>query len=268
MKVDYSKKLKGFTEKLKKVPQIIAVFYTGSTARRSWDKYSDIDIEIIVSDKDYESIVKQLPKFLSMWGKIKLYNNYKASDQVYAFIGKDYAKVEINPIKESNFKPKWVLKDIRVGFDKEDIMTPVLKKSQKEKRPMLDHNEMVHFFLDTRSNFLYVARHYARGQKLSSASELNNIGGQLFDYLGKIKGMEGHENLRSAEKHLTKKEWNFLKASKCNSLNKREVKRAIKANWKYMKYLESLYEKKNGSKLNLKCNDNDILRRIDRTLEG
>ena len=266
MKVDYSKQLEEFTEKLKRVPEIIAVFYTGSTANKSWDKYSDIDIEIIVPDKDYDKVIKQLPKLLSMWGKIKLCNNYKGSDQMYAFIGKDYTKVEINPIKESSLKPKWMLNDVRVGFDKENIMTPVLKSSQEEKRPALDHNEMVHFFLDARSNFLYVARHYARGQKLSGVSELNNIGGALFYYLGKIKGMVGHENLRSAETHLTKKEWNFLKVSKCASLKKEELRRSITANWKYMKYLESLYEKKNGRKLNLECNDNEILRVINRTL--
>lgn len=253
---------------MKRVPKIIAVFYTGSTAKRSWDEYSDIDIEIIVSDKDYDSVVKQLPKLLSMWGKIKLCNHYNGSDETYAFIGKDYTKVEINPIKESDFKPLWKLKDIRIGFDKDKVVSDVFKRSQRERRPCLDHKEIVHFFLDTRSNFLYAARHYARGQKLSGVSELNNIGGQLFYYLGKIKGMEGHENLRSAEKHLTKKEWNFLKVSKCNSLNKREVKRAIRANWKYMKYLENLYAKKNEKKLNLECNDNEIVMVINKTFEG
>ena len=267
MKVDYSKQLEEFTEKLKKIPEILAVFYTGSTAKKSWDEYSDIDIDIVVKDKDYKKIVKRLPKLLNMWGKVNLCNHYKGINETYAFIGKDYTKVEIDPIKKSDLKPRWELQDVRIAFDKDGTATRVLKQSHKEKRPNLNHEEFVHLFLDTRSNFLYVVRHYARGQKLSGASELGSIGGELFYYLGKIKGMEGYENIRTAEKHLTKKEWNFLKISSCKSLKKAEVKRALKANWEYMKYLERLYEKASGRKLNLKCNDREILKVLEKTLK-
>lgn len=267
MKVDYSKQLNEFTEKLRKIPEILAVLYTGSTAKQSWDEYSDVDIDIVVKDKDYNKIVKQLPKMLSMWGKVRLCNHYKGCDETYVFIGKDYTKVEIDPIKKSDLKPNWTFKDIRIGFDKDGTITKIHKQSLKEKRPKLDHNEFVHLFLDTRSNFLYIVRHYARGQKLSGASEIGGIGGELFYYLGKLKGMEGYENIRTAEKHLTKNEWDFLKISSCKSLKKTEVKRAIKANWKYMKYLERLYEKTTKRKLNLKCNDKEILQIINKTLD-
>jgi predicted nucleotidyltransferase len=266
MRKDYSKELEEFTEKLRKMPEILAVFYTGSTAKKSWDKYSDIDIDIVVKDKDYKNIVKRLPQILSLWGKIKLCNHYTGIDETYAFIGKDYTKVEIDPIKKSNLKPMWQLKDIRIAFDKDGSITKVFKQSHKETRPKLDHNEFVQLFLDIRSNLLYVVRHYARGQKLSGSSELGRISGDLFFYLGKIKGMEGYENIRTAEKHLTKKEWNFLKISSCKSLKKQELKKAINANWKYMKYLEKKYEQTTKRKLNLRCNDNEILMIIGKTL--
>ena len=266
MKADYSKKLDEFTEKLKQIPEILSVFYTGSTAKKSWDKYSDVDINIVVEDKNYKKIVKQLPKLLSMWGKVNLCNHYKGHDETYSFVGKDYTKVEIDPIRKSELKPRWELKDIRIAFDKGGTLTRILKKSHKEKRPKLNHKEFVHLFIDTRSNFLYVVRHYARGQKLSGTDELRRISRELFYYLGKIKGMEGYENIRTAEKHLTEKEWNFLRATDCKSLKKSEVKRALRSNWEYMKYLEELYEKTTTTKLNLKCNDKEILKILERTL--
>jgi len=269
MKTDYSKQLAEFTEKLKKISEILAVYYTGSTAGKTWDEYSDIDIDVVVRDKDYYKIVKLLPKILETWSneKVNLCNHYEGCDEVYSFIGKNYTKVEIDPIKLSELKPCWKLKNIRIAFDKEGALTKVYKKSQKEKREKLNPAEIIWFFLDTRSNFIYVARHYARGQKLSGVSELGSIGGRLFHYLGKLKGMEGYETLRTAEKHLTKKEWNFLKISACKSLEKKEVKRAIHACWDFMKYLENEYEKKTKSKLNLKCNDKDILKIINKTLD-
>ncbi len=243
-RVDYSKKLKEFTEKLKKIPEIIGVYYTGSTAKKTWDEYSDIDVDIVVKDKDYKKIVKKLPKLLAMWGPIKFYNNYPGDDEVYAYIGKDYLKVEIDPIKKS--------------YEKQAKKKPKIK---------LDKKEFVNFFLNIRDAFLYAARHYARGQKLSGASEIGNIGGQLFQKLAAIKGFPGYEFIRQAEKVLLKKEWNFLKISSCKSLKKREFKRAIKANWQYMKYLERLFEKNSGKKLNLKCNDKEILNLIDKILK-
>lgn len=259
MKKDYSKKLERFTKKLEEKKDIIAAFYTGSTASQSWDEYSDIDIAIVVEDKDYAKIVKHIREFLGIWGEIKLINKHRGIDETYAYIGKDYLKVEIDPIKKSELKPRWELKNIRIAFDKDGTITKVLKQSFKKTRPELDHEELVHFFLDTRSNFIYVSRHYARGQRLSGMGELNRISGDLFYYLGKIKGMEGYENIRTAEKHLTRGEWDLLRSSSCRSLELSEVKRAIKSSWDYMKYLEKLYEKETKRKLNLNCNDKEIL---------
>jgi len=266
MKKDYTKRLGEFTEKLRNIPEIIAVYYTGSTAKKSWDEFSDIDVDIIVEDKDYNKIVKKLPKVLSMWGKIKLCNHYENHDETYAFIGENYEKIEIDPIKKSDLKPSWHLKNIRIAFDKEGTLTKAFKKSQKEEKEKLNYNYFIWLFKELRGNFLYASRHFARGQKLSGASEIGSIGGQLFINLGKIKGMEDYENIRSAEKHLTKKEWDFLKYSSCKSLNKADFEKSLKSNWKFMKYLEEMYEKTSGKKLNLNCDDKEILNNIKMTL--
>jgi hypothetical protein len=244
-KVDYSKKLEEFTKKLKKVPEIINIIYAGSTKTKTWDQYSDIDVDIVVKDKDYNKIVKKLPKLLAMWGPVNFCANYgKGVDETWAYIGKDYIKVELDPIKKSE-----------------------LKKRIKKEKIKLDKKEFINFFLNARDSLIYAARHYARGQKLSGASELGVLAGQIFQKLATLKGLKDYDLLRQAEKVLTKKEWNFLKITSCKSLKKREFKRALKANWQYMKYLERLIEKNSGKKLNLKCNDKEILKIIDKTLK-
>jgi len=271
MKPDYSKKLKEFEEYLKEISEIIAVYYTGSTAKKSWDKYSDIDIDVVVKDKDFNKFIKRLPKLLSWWGKIKFINNYPGHSETYAYIGNDYLKVEIDLIKKSwlkgRIRDEGKLKGIRIAFDKEGTLTRESKKAPKLKKQKINHKEAINFFLGIRDNLIYSARHFMRGQRLSGASEIGSTAGSLFIYLGKIKGYKDYENLRDAEKHLTKKEWNFLKISSCKSLKKLEVKRALKANWDFMKYLESLYEKKTKKKLNLKVNDKEILKRVNEIFE-
>lgn len=266
-KEDIDKKVIEFTKKLEKNPKIIAVSYSGSTATKTWDKYSDVDIDAYVEDKDYDWLVKELPKLLSMWGKVKFHNNYPGIDERYAFIGEDYFKFEIEPYKKSLVKPGPYYKNIRIGFDKEGTLTKVHKESKKIKDAKLNHKEFVNFFLDARSNFLYVVRQYAKGQKLSGASELGSIGGMLFYYLGKLKGMEGWINLRLAERHLTKKEWDFVNNSRCYSLKKSELKRCLKVTSEYMHYIEKFYEKTSKRKLNLSVNDKELFMVVNKILE-
>ena len=122
-------------------------------------------------------------------------------------------------------------------------------------------------FLDLRNTFIYAVRHYARGKKLSAIAELGNIGGQLFVYLGKIKGLEDWEHIRIADEILTKKEWDFLKTTRCKSLNKLEFKRTLKTTWQYMKYIEGLYEKTHKKKIKLESHDKEILNLIEDTLK-
>jgi predicted nucleotidyltransferase len=265
--LNHEPRLERFLEELKKVPEIIGVMYFGSTATKSWDKYSDLDIDVVVEDANYNKFVKKIPKLLEWWGDVKLINQYKDSDEWYVFVGEDYLKIEIDPHKKSNLKSSFWFKQNRIVYDKKKILKEIYQKSKDFKKPELDHGSFVQLFLDLRNMFIYAVRHYSRGQKLSGVSELGNIGGQLFYYLGRIKGLEGWEHIRIAEKTLSKKEWNFLKISRCKSLQKLEVKRAIKANWAYMKYIEGLYQRTSGKKLNLKCNDKEILNLIGNTLK-
>ncbi len=267
MKINHSKELKAFTEKLSKIPGVRGIFYTGSTAKETWDEYSDIDIEVLVKDNAYAELVKKIPALVAMWGKVKFINTYKGLDDSYAFMGEDYLKLEIALKKQSDVKPSWWFREeSRIAYDPEGILTKNLQDSKKMDRPKLNHEEFVHLFLDMRSSFIYIARHYARGQKLSAVSELGRIGGDLFFYLGKVKGLEGYEHVRQAEKNLTQNEWAFVKSSRCTSMDKAELKRCIKVNWDYMKYLETLYEKTSKRRLQLKCNDDEILEVVRKIL--
>jgi predicted nucleotidyltransferase len=60
MKIDHSKKLKEFTEQIRKMPEVIGISYTGSTATKKWDKYSDIDMDIFKNNQ--KEVVKIILK--------------------------------------------------------------------------------------------------------------------------------------------------------------------------------------------------------------
>lgn len=263
MKIDHTDKLNNFVEYLKNFPEIIGIAFSGSTATSSWDEFSDLDIDVVSKDKDYKKLVQLIPKFLSWWGEIKFYNNYGTWDETYGFIGKEFLKVEIEPIQESYFKkPNFDIKNIKIVYDKFGILEKGKKNSQKLKHFHLIKKDFVWSFLDMRSNFLYVSNHYARGQKVEAISQMDEIRNDLFKLLGKTKQLQDWEFSRNAERIMSKKEFLFWKESRCNSNDKKDLIKAIKTSWKFMKYVESEFEKKSNEKLNLNVDDEEILNKI------
>jgi predicted nucleotidyltransferase len=264
---ELNKKVEAFTERLKKVPEIIGIAYTGSTAKQTWDKYSDIDINVVVADKNYDKIVQMLPKLLSWWGEIKFWNTYKDWEQTYSFIGDDYLKVEIEPIKASYFKePHLDQKNIKIIYDPKGILNSGKKISQKLKDCVVDKNYIRWAFIDTRSNLIYIIRHYLRGQKFTAVNEFTTVREDLFQIMKYLKKVTDYNLSRNAEKLLTAKERRMFDATNPRSYEKKEVKRLIKACWNFMKYLEKEYEKNHG-KLNLRVDDKHLWRRLMKELK-
>lgn len=269
MKKNYSKQLDEFTEKLKKIPEIIGICYTGSTATASWDEYSDLDVDIVVKDKDYNQIVKRLPKILELWDKdVKFGTHYQDQDETYAYFGKDYFKVEIDPIKESQLdKPNFNFKNIKVVYDKTGKLTKVHEESKALKRPEIDEQKFTNILIEIRSYLFYIVRHYARGYKFSGIEEMKTIKWELFNLLAMLEGVEKYELVRGFEKLFSNKEKKMWMNSWCNSNDKKELKRSLKANWKFMKYIERRYEEVIGNKLNLGTNDKEIFGKLMETLK-
>jgi predicted nucleotidyltransferase len=261
----YEELLDRFIEKIKEHKEVIGVAFPGSTGTRTLHKYSDIDIDLIVKDKDYNKLIKKIPTLFNIFGKVKFIARYEGYLQFYAYIGDDYLKVEIEPIKWSSLNPYYELANIKLIYDKDGRLTRTLKKSKKIKLAFPEHNEVINFFLFMRDWQHYTARHFIRGRKFSAMSELNNIGSQLFKFLAKIKKIKDYELMRDAEKILSNKEINLFLKAKCQSMDKKEIIRSSKANWKLMKYIEQEYEKKSKKKLNLPLDDNDFIKWLNRT---
>ncbi len=246
MKKDYSKRLDEFADKLKEIPEILAAFYTGSTAKQTWDEFSDVDVDIVVRDKDFDKICERVPSLLRLWGDVKFSGKYPDEPEIYAHIGEEYLKVEVGVIKESELE---ILTDIRVAFDKKKI----LKKTKTKRK--IDHGRFVNDLLFLRDWHLYTAKHWGRGQRFSALKEVYGVRKELLKLFSKVKGLEDYEVVRGAEKLLSDEEREFF------SSEIRNVQVAMKRNWEFMKHIEGEYEKK-FKKLNLKCDDGEILRKI------
>ena len=119
---------------------------------------------------------------------------------------------------------------------------------------------------DFRDSQLYTARHTARGWKWSAMGEANYHGEQLFYLLSRLKGRLQY-GFREAEYFLSKTELKLLKATRCHEATSKEIQRAMKANWEFMKYIENYYEAQFYEKLLINSPDNELLNCVNSTYE-
>jgi predicted nucleotidyltransferase len=82
---------KYFEDSIKKDKEIIAAMYSGSFGRNMADKFSDLDIEIIVTSKFLSNSRKNIEILLKKIGKIKL--SYFIDDKNAKFLINDYQKI-------------------------------------------------------------------------------------------------------------------------------------------------------------------------------
>jgi predicted nucleotidyltransferase len=261
----HKEKLAKFIEHVKNIPEIIAVCYVGSTASETWDKYSDLDILLVVKDKDYRKVRRMQPKLFEFFGKIKFQDCFpKTDDEFWAFVGDDYFSVDMDILKKSKLRVGYEFKKARIVFDRDGKLTECCRRARTIHFCRRTLPETKSFLLNIRSNFIGVAGNFMRNRKLYAVSEIDNISAELFGFMAEVKKVAPFELLRQEEK-LSAQEKIFMGESRYKSRDMSEVKRALFANWKYMKYLENEYEKRDGRKLNLKCNDKEILDIINKT---
>lgn len=260
----HKKILEKAIELLKKTPEVHTIALNGSAATGKLTPYSDIDIDVVIKDKEYASFLKKLPPILSSLGEIQLMNKYGGSDEVYAYFGKEYLKVEIDPLRYSEIKPNYFIKDYKIVYAKDNVLKEAVRRSQKIKPVKIDEKIFVWFLKDTRSNLIYVAEHVAKKQLYSAFSDCISLHYGLFLKLGELRGYRDYEFVRRAEKILTKKEKGYLKKSLPGTVTKKEIRQAIFTDLELVQYLEKEFEKEMAREINLGIDDKGIRKHIER----
>jgi predicted nucleotidyltransferase len=250
------KLLKEFEKKLVNFSEVLAVYYAGSTARKSIDKYSDLDLYLVVSSKNYDSFKMKFKQIAELFGE-KI-NFMFSKDAAIVYLGKEFIKVEINLIKQEDLKVSSDLGLIRILFDKEGSLKNLHHKSKEVKKQLRDVKSAERFFTAVRDHYISIARHYARGQKFSAVYRLQTIKSKMIPFIAEIKGVEDFEVIKSAEKILTKEQYALMKKIDCNT-NKKNFMIGLNSYFNLSNNLQKEYEKKIGEKLKINCNDKEVI---------
>jgi predicted nucleotidyltransferase len=109
---------------------VLAVFYGGSMARGNHDRFSDLDLRIVVKDEVYEEYRKNKKERASLWGDVLFYEDIAWAKHTVAHY-KCFVKVDVFYYKKEDLKPSHYMKEeAYIEYDPYNIVRSVKEHSQ------------------------------------------------------------------------------------------------------------------------------------------
>lgn len=241
---------------------ILAAMYTGSTGKGVNDRFSDLDIELIVTKKFLKKSNKNIESLLRLIGVIKII--YSLDERNFkCLINDNYMKIDFKLHTKEALIPREKYKQVRVIKDAKNILKEFIRKSRKC-RTKANEKYIENMFKEALMTQIVVANRCARGWMWSAVEWINFRLQQLVIDLLKIRG-KLQFCFANVENLLDKKEIKMLSEVYCKRPSKNEIKKSLRALWKFTKFVYGEYEKKRNKKI-MKVKEKEFLKHIDSIL--
>ncbi|MEL3974010.1 nucleotidyltransferase domain-containing protein [Rossellomorea oryzaecorticis] len=109
---------------------VLAVFYGGSIARGNHDRFSDLDLRIVVKDEVYEEYRKNKKERAKHWGEVLYYEDFPWAKHTVAHY-KSFVKVDAFYYKKEDLKPSpYIKEESQIEYDPYGIVSEVREQSK------------------------------------------------------------------------------------------------------------------------------------------
>jgi predicted nucleotidyltransferase len=109
---------------------VLAVFYGGSMAKGNHDRFSDLDLRIVVKDEVYEEYRKNKKERAKHWGDVLYYEDFPWAVHTVVHY-KTFVKVDAFYYKKENLKPSHYMKEeSQIEYDPYGIVNEVREQSE------------------------------------------------------------------------------------------------------------------------------------------
>ncbi|MBN1924015.1 MAG: hypothetical protein JW791_04635 [Nanoarchaeota archaeon] len=262
------KRLKKFEEYVLNTSWITECAYFNSVARGDYDKLSDYDIGVFVTKNKLKSVRKNWRKLASLIGRIKF--GYALSEEDFkVFVGDDYKKIDLEILPEPIRPPIPSDKVMKIIKDSKGQLRKLKDKSKRLKSPkgLVLKDEFKKKMIMLREDLLFASKQYARKEYFYVLNVLEGNSWAVLSLLARMQGLHDYDIMKKPATKISQKELDYYLSSKTTSLKKKDVKKAILILWDFMKYTQKKYEILVKNKLNLECNDSEILKIIKERLK-
>lgn len=260
--------LNQFEAALQADPRVLGGLYTGSLGRGTADRFSDLDLEIWVTNPGYDDVETTVRELLSPLGAIQwlMLTNAGESMVTTAFLG-----------------PNWQPVDLTVH--RPDVESPVPPPSQVYL--LKDQNQRLHQFLSTAThravevswqeargkleeaigNWIYLHRKNARGDGWCALGMATESAAALYTLVAALRGVRAH-SYRYVPQVLSQTEQGILAQAWPRDCSQQELRRAGQALWNWTRLIWQEAERYFGRSLLIELDEDSLLAAIDRLYSG
>lgn len=256
--------LSQFESALQADPRVLGVIYTGSLGRGVADRFSDLDLELWVTDPAYDDVETTVRELLSPLGVIQwlMLTNEGASMYTTAFLGANWQPVDLTVHRPA-------------------VEGPVPDLSQVHL--LKDQNQQLHRFLSTATHqsieisweeargklemaigeWIYLQRKNARGDGWCALGIATESASALYTFVAALRGVRAH-SYRYMAQVLSPQEQEILAQVWPRDYSQQELQRAGRALWDWTRLIWQEAERHLGRSLLIAIDEASLLAAIDR----
>lgn len=259
MHPELARVLEGFEIAVAKDQEILGCLYTGSLGRQETDLFSDLDIELWVSEAVRTKIEAKLSELLQYLGSIQFV--YYTGPAATGFVTSHWYRVDIDLKWSEDLQPKSRYAQAMVKKDRNGFLGQVVEASQLETLVVLPEQAQ-HEIAEIIDSQIYLALHAARGDLWTAAGEIISCCGTLYRLLGRLRGRETYgflyvsQLLSQAEQTLMAEVWPA-------GLERDEIRRAGRALWAWTAYVWEQLESTLETPLGITLDPESFLQAVD-----
>lgn len=111
-------------------PFVLAVFYGGSIGSDNSDRYSDIDLRVIIAEEAFDQYREEKNTRIARWGELLFHEEVPYSNYSTAHYD-NFVKVDLFYYRLKEVLPSIWLRNIEVFYDSTGILEDIVAKSQQ-----------------------------------------------------------------------------------------------------------------------------------------
>jgi len=240
--------------------RVLGMLYTGSLGRGTADRFSDLDIELWVTDAAFAGAERTLPEILRYLGTVQF--AFARGNGCTAFVTAEWQRVDLWLHQQTEEQSSSKYAHARIIKDTDQFLKHLIAGIKEESIEVSweQARAMIEEAIDSQ---IYLSLHNARGANWSALGEVSYHATELYGLLAAFRGFRSY-GYRYVEHLLSAEEQALLTQAWPAQPSQQEVRRAARALWEWTRYVWQETEHHLSRSLLIQVNEADLLSAVDR----
>ncbi len=256
--------LRQFEAAIQADQRVLGMLYTGSLGRGTAGRFSDLDMEMWLTDAAYAEVETMVREILGALGAIQfLYLRYAGDSSYYtAFLGTEWLPVDLAVHRPTVERPLPPPAQVRLIKDRTQHLEWLLTSAQEQPVEVSWEEARVKIE-DAIDHYIYLNRKNARGDGWCALGLATESTAQLYTLLAALRGLRAYV-YRYTEQVLSMEERALLAQAWPKEPSQQEMRRAARVLWDWTRLVWQEAEHRLGRSLLIQVDETALLAAVDR----